>query len=43
MKLKTVRKTVDSVATNIKFALYVLMVARILVALYLNVHKGSDE
>lgn len=40
--MKTVKTILDSVLKNIKFALYVIMAARILVALYLRVHNGFD-
>lgn len=43
MNLKMVKKRLDKVGENIKFVLYVIMAARILVALYLRVHKVNDD
>ena len=43
MNIKALKKTIDKFAGNLKTAMYVLMVARILIALYLRVHHRLDE
>ena len=43
MNIKTIKQSIDKVAKTAKFAMYVIMVTRIVVALYLRVHKGLDD
>ena len=43
MNIKTIKQSIDKVAKTAKFAMYVIMAARIVVALYLRVHKGLDD
>lgn len=43
MGIKEFKKTIDKAAKTAKFAMYVIMVTRIVVALYLRIHKGLDD
>lgn len=43
MNIKTIKQSIDKVAKTAKFAMYVIMATRIVVALYLRVHKGLDD